>query len=71
MRVTYRDITANSYGEYSAIVMGLAKEFHLLKKCVSKGVADEKDEQRLKYITEILDEIGCPGCGQNLTTHEH
>jgi len=71
LRLFHKGIEANSTGTFYAIVGGMAKEFHLLKKLVSKEVADEEDKKRYQEILEKIKDLECTGCGQKFIDHEH
>ncbi|WP_152561217.1 hypothetical protein [Halomonas salina] len=71
LRWSHKGIEANDDKSFYAIVNGRAKEFHLLRKLIEKGVADADDIARHKEILGQIEDLECTGCGQKLIHHEH
>jgi len=44
----------------------MAKELHLLKKLVAKGVADPEDQVRYDELLELIKDLECIECGQKI-----
>lgn len=71
IRLLHKTIEAESREAFYAKVGGMAKEFHLLRKLVDKGVADPEDQTRYDEILEQIKDLECTGCGQEFINHEH
>ncbi len=71
MRLVHKSIVADSSDAFYAKVGGMAKEFHLLKKLISKGISEPEDQTRFDEILEQIKDLECSGCGQKLIHHEH
>lgn len=71
LRYSHKEIEAKDRNSFYAIVNGLAKEFHLLKKMMDKGVADPEDVARYEEILSKIGGLECTGCGQQFIHHEH
>jgi predicted RNA-binding protein YlxR (DUF448 family) len=71
LRLFHKGIEAETTATFYAIVGGMAKEFHLLKKLVAKGVADPEDQVRYDEVLELIKDLECIECSQKLIDHEH
>jgi len=71
LRLVHKSIEATSNEAFHAKVGGMAREFHLLKKLVTKGLAEPEDQARYEEILEQIGDLQCGGCGQKLVEHEH
>lgn len=71
LRIYHKSIESANIDSFYAIVSGMAKEFHLLKKIVSKGVADAEDIVRYEEILEQIRELECHHCQKKFIDHEH
>ena len=67
----HKGIEANSAESFYKIVAQMAREFHLLKRLINKGVAEEGDEKRCDELYEQICGLQCTGCGQEILHHEH
>jgi len=68
---SHKGIEAKDRNSFYAIVSGMAKEFHLLKRMIDKGVAEPEDKNRYEEILSKIDGLDCTGCGQQFIHHEH
>ena len=71
LKYSHKGIEAKDSNSFYAIVSGLAKEFHLLKRMIDKEVAEPEDIERCEEIYSKIDGLECTGCGQQFIHHEH
>jgi hypothetical protein len=71
LKYSHKGIEAKDSESFYAIVNGLAKEFHLLKRMIDKDIAEPDDIARHEEILSKIDGLECIGCGQQFIHHEH
>ena len=52
-----------SFDELGAYLVGLAKEYKLLKRIVEGGIGTTEDNERFQELTELLTDARCNHCG--------
>jgi hypothetical protein len=71
LRVSHKGVESDSINDFYAVILQMAKEYHLLKKLIDKNLAEKEDEERFKEVYEIIKDLECTGCGQKFIDHEH
>ena len=71
LEYSHNGIEAKDSNSFYVIVSGLAKEFHLLKRMIDKGVAEPEDVKRYEEILSKINGLECTGCNQQFIHHEH
>ena len=71
IRYSHKGIEANDSNSFYAIVNGLAKEYHLLKRMIDNGIAEPDEVSRHQEILSKIEGLECTGCGQQFIHHEH
>ena len=71
LRFLHKGIEANSAESFYRIVTQMAKEFHLLKRLIDKGVAEEEDKIRYDELHNEISGLQCTACGKEIINHEH
>ena len=71
LRIHHKGIEANSAESFYRILTQMAKEFHLLKRFIDKGVAEEEDKIRYDELHKKISGLQCTACGHKILNHEH
>jgi hypothetical protein len=71
LRFIHKGIETNSAESFYKLVSQMAKEYHLLKRMIDKGVAETADKKRCTEIYEQISGLQCTGCGRDIVLHEH
>lgn len=70
LKIVYKSIEAETTEAFYAIVGGMARESHLIKKLVTMGIVEPNEQARFAEIFEKIRELECC-CGRKFIEHEH